>query len=319
MTKVVENRPDSVRKLTIDAGQAGQRIDNFLKRELKGVPTSHIYRILRSGEVRVNSGRVKPAYRLGAGDVLRIPPVRRGADSTVCVPGHLLTDVEAAVLLEDDNFLALDKPAGMAVHGGSGLGFGLIDALRQSRPQAPFLTLVHRLDRATSGCLLVAKTRAALTEVHALLRNGRVEKRYLALLAGSLPQHPLLTDEPLVRAAHAGERRTRISADGKSAQTEFIVWERFERCTLAAVRIGTGRTHQIRVHAAGLGHPVAGDDKYGDFAFNRELRRLGLNRLFLHAWRLEFSLPACGRRYRIEAQLPPGLRQFVDVLRDECA
>lgn len=282
------------RRIRIDAEQSGQRIDNFLLRELKGVPKSRIYRLLRKGEVRVNGGRIDAAYRLNEQDEVRLPPLRMSAEPEEAVPGdRLLRLLEAAVIYEDDRLLALNKPAGVAVHGGSGIAFGVIEGLRALRPKAPFLELVHRLDRDTSGCLLIAKKRSALRELHELFRAEEgVEKRYLALLAGKLPRGAIPVEAGLDRfELKSGERLVKVSEEGKHARSVFRAIDRFPGATLAEVQISTGRTHQIRVHAAHLGHPVVGDDKYGDREANKVLRRAGVKRLFLHAHRLVLHWP----------------------------
>lgn len=310
LSRTGKSRADHVE---IGARHAGQRIDNFLAGHLKGVPRSHLYRILRSGEVRVNSGRIKPAYRLATGDRVRIPPLRLPAvHEPPPAPAASIGQLEAAVLLEDDALIVLDKPAGLAVHGGSGLDYGIIEILRQARPHAPVLELAHRLDRDTSGCLLIAKTREMLNRLHRLLREGGVEKHYLALVAGRWRGGARNVSAALTYDLQSGGRReTRIDTAGKAARSRFKPLQRYRQATLMDVRIDTGRTHQIRVHAVHLGHPVAGDGKYGDFAFNRELRARGLRRLFLHASRLDFVLPDSGCPYHIEAPLAEDL---VEVL-----
>ena len=302
--------------IQVDREAAGQRIDNFLLRHLKGVPRSHLYRVLRRGEVRVNKGRVKPEYRLQAGDEVRIPPLRRAdAPPPTRSAARDLTWIDDAVLFEDDRLLVIDKPAGLAVHGGSGLSYGFIELLRLARPQQE-LELVHRLDRDTSGCLLISKRRSTLRDLHQLLRENQVEKRYLALLAGPMPRAELSVDAPLRKnALQSGERVVRIDFDeGKAAQTVFRTQRSLAGASLVEARILTGRTHQIRVHAAHLGLPVAGDEKYGDAVRNRELRAFGLRRLFLHAARLRFRAPHSGRVLQIEAPLPHDLTGVLGAL-----
>jgi 23S rRNA pseudouridine955/2504/2580 synthase len=311
-----------VQLVPVGPEQAGQRIDNFLATRLKGVPKSRIYRILRRGEVRVNRGRVRPDYRLVSGDQVRIPPLRMaqpdGRERTP--PGrHTLAALERAVLYEDERLLALDKPAGLAVHGGSGVAHGVIEALRAARPEARFLELVHRLDRDTSGCLLIAKRRSALRALHEALREGRVEKTYLTLLAGHWQGGSFDVTAPLARnQLRSGERVVRVDAAGKASQTTFAPRELLghgaSAASLMEVRLGTGRTHQIRVHAQHIGHPMAGDEKYGDDAFNRTLRALGLRRLFLHAARLVLPAPPWDERLVIEAPLPRELRAVLEAL-----
>lgn len=292
-----------------------QRIDNFLLRRLKGVPKSHVYRILRTGQVRVNSGRVGATYRLQAGDRVRLPPLRRpaaGAGAARVLPPRLA----ARVLFEDGALIAIDKPAGLAVHGGSGVSLGLIERLRLERPAARMLELVHRLDRETSGVLLVACRRSALTRLHAMLREGLVEKRYLVLTKGLWRGGERRVELPLQRETGAdGDRRVSVRAGGLHSATVFRPLALGEGMTLLEAVLETGRTHQIRVQLAHLGHPVAGDDKYGDFEWNRELARRGLRRMFLHAWQLAFSHPVSGEPLRLLAPLPAELQGFLDAAR----
>jgi 23S rRNA pseudouridine955/2504/2580 synthase len=306
--------------ISVDEESDGQRIDNFLLRVIKGVPRSHLYRVLRRGEVRVNKGRIKAHYRLRAGDVVRIPPLRTAEPSA---PGRLpdaqLDRIAQAVLFEDERLLVLDKPAGLAVHGGSGLSSGLIESMRQLRPGRE-LELVHRLDRDTSGCLVVSKRRSALRELHRLIREGAMDKRYLALIVGELERAEILVDAPLKKnVLRGGERLVTVDrVDGKPARTRFRRLRRYpfgDRCaTLVEVELITGRTHQIRVHAAHLGTPLAGDPKYGDDALNRELKPFGLGRLFLHAAVLGFHLDYMVTPLRVEAPLPDDLEQVLGAL-----
>ncbi len=309
----------SVRFLEISAAQAGQRIDNFLIKHLKNIPKSHIYRLLRSGQVRVNSGRKKPTYKLHEGDRLRIPPVHHDPASPVSVPETVLQALDAAILHEDDDLLAIDKPAGLAVHKGSGLSFGVIEAMRLLRPQLS-LELVHRLDRETSGCLLLAKNRACLGRLHALLRQSPddkrqagIEKRYLALVCGHWPGETRCVDQAITKIRQGGEHIMVADDRGQRAISHFEVVERFAEATLMAVRIETGRMHQIRVHAQYCGHPVAGDSRYGDKAQNRRFRQQGLKRLFLHASRLWLPLQP---PVTIQARLSPELADCLESLRD---
>ena len=306
----------SVRMVEIDAGSDGQRVDNFLLRELKGVPKSRIYNLLRRGEVRVNKGRVKAEYRLCVGDMVRIPPVRVADEGVTPTVSDALSDrLAAAILFEDEGLIVIDKPSGLAVHGGSGVSLGLIEALRVMRPQAKFLELVHRLDRDTSGCIMVAKKRSALLTLHEALRGDGVDKRYLALAAGKWPRHRDSVEAPLKKnTLSSGERVVRVSTEGKSAQTRFAVLESFPIATLIEASPITGRTHQIRVHAQYAGHPLAGDDKYGENATNAHFRELGLRRLFLHAHTLTFEWQ--GRRLQLRAELPAELQSFLGVLRN---
>lgn len=309
---------NAVEFVRIGDGQEGQRIDNFLLARAKGVPRSHLYRVLRRGEVRVNKGRVKPGYRLRNGDLVRIPPLRCGLPDAPAYPARSrLEYLLSALLYEDERLIALNKPSGIAVHGGSGLRWGLIEAMRILRPELPELELVHRLDRETSGCLLLSKRRSTLRELHRSLRERAVEKRYSALLAGRLEYRERVVDVPLRKnLPRGGERIVRIDLQaGKPARTRFRPVRRLGDFTLAEVEPLTGRTHQIRVHAAHLAAPVAGDEKYGDAAANRRLRGLGLDRLFLHASALVFQPGHRDRPLSIEAPLPPELASLLERLR----
>jgi 23S rRNA pseudouridine955/2504/2580 synthase len=310
---------DAVNRLAVDEQGAGQRVDNFLLRVLKGVPKSHIYRILRSGEVRVNRLRVKPDLRLVLGDELRIPPIRTGVPLVgTRQPPPLSASIP--ILYEDDGLIAVDKPAGLAVHGGSGVAFGLIEQMRAARPTAKFLELVHRLDRDTSGVLLVAKKRAALVGLHAALREGRVDKRYQILVKGQWRDAKREVTLPLTKyLTSSGERRVRVEqVGGQTAKTVFYrrrVWADIAPAvSLLEAELHTGRTHQIRVHLTHLGFALAGDEKYGDFAWNKALARQGLKRMFLHARRLAFTHPVEEREVEIEAALPPELSRYLDAL-----
>ena len=300
----------SVHWVEIDESADGQRIDNFLVKALKGVPRSHIYRILRSGEVRVNSSRVSAAYRLAAGDRVRIPPVRLATPAAR--QGRRSGRLGNAVIYEDDWLLAIDKPAGVAVHGGSGISLGVIEQLREERPNQPFLELVHRLDRETSGVLLLAKQRRALTDVHAQLRRGGVDKRYQALVAGDWKQGRQTVRAPLRKfVIGGGERRVVVDEEGAAAETVFKLLGHYNGFSLLEAQLRTGRTHQIRVHLSHLGFPIAGDDKYGDFAANKTLEKQGLKRMFLHAASVTLKHPASAQRLRIEAPLPADLERFL--------
>jgi 23S rRNA pseudouridine955/2504/2580 synthase len=312
----------AVRQVEVGAGEQGQRLDKVLGRLLPGVPRSRLFRLIRRGEVRINGRRASPEQRLAAGDRVRVPPVRM--ETTAAgeaagpgrVPAALLRRVEASILHSDERLLVLDKPAGIAVHGGSGLSFGVIEVLRASRPTET-LELVHRLDRDTSGLLLVARRRSALRTLHALLREGAVRKSYLALVAGKWRQARQSIDAPLRTDLRVGgERTVRVDArTGKESLTEFRLLERYgDRASLLEVVLHTGRTHQIRVHAAHAGHPVIGDEKYGDPAANTQLRALGLQRMFLHAHSCGFTWPESGVEQSFNAPLPPELRQVVDRL-----
>jgi 23S rRNA pseudouridine955/2504/2580 synthase len=299
-----------------EVGEEGdaQRVDNYLLRLLKGVPKSHIYRIVRSGEVRVNSSRVGPDHRLAQGDRLRLPPVsvsataRRPTASPAAPPRFA-----ARILHEDEALIAIDKPAGIAVHGGSGVSLGLIEQLRRERPEARFLELVHRLDRGTSGVLLLAKKRSALTALHGQLREGRVRKCYGALVKGRWQGPKTSIELPLFKyVLNTGERRVRVEKGGQAAHTLVRVKAAYGDLTLVEAELKTGRTHQIRVHLAHVGHPIAGDDKYGDFELNKALARRGLKRMFLHASRLTLVHPITGVRLTLAAPLPPELSAFLD-------
>lgn len=308
-----------VRRVQVDADRAGQRIDNFLAGQLKGVPRSLIYRLVRTGQVRINGKRAKPDSRLESGDEVRIPPVRQDdAQQTGTPPAALMARIEASIVFEDARLLALNKPSGVASHGGSGISFGVIETLRALRPNQS-MDLVHRLDRDTSGLLVIAKKRSALTQLQALLRDeqGRgLTKRYLALLIGRFPDGTLSVDAPLhVGLRQGGERHVQVHPNGKPSISHFRVLERRGGHSWCEVRIETGRTHQIRVHAQHIGHPVAGDDKYGNEAVNQRLRtQMGLRRLFLHAASLEFALDDGQQPYLLNAPLPPELTEVLDRL-----
>ncbi|MES2786971.1 MAG: pseudouridine synthase [Pseudomonadota bacterium] len=329
-----------VKWLDVDEDSAGQRLDNFLIRHLKGVPKTHVYRIIRSGEVRVNKGRAQADTRVAAGDKVRLPPVRisqkPAEKAEAAVPGR-----EFPVLFEDEHLLAIDKPAGVAVHGGSGVSFGVIEQLRRARPDARFLELVHRLDRETSGILLVAKKRSALTNLQDQFRERETGKTYLALVAGAWPANRKVIDVPLHKYLQAdGERRVKVVAQGDPDGMRSITLVKVARrvslpitrsgdrqapgqgqiqgdgaasaASLLEVTIKTGRTHQIRVHLSSQGFPIVGDDKYGDFELNKSLQKAGLKRMFLHAWKLTFTHPATGEAVSLSSPLPPGLAGFID-------
>jgi 23S rRNA pseudouridine955/2504/2580 synthase len=301
-------------------GDAGQRLDNFLVRVLKGVPRTHVYRLLRKGEVRVNSKRAKPDQRLEAGDRVRLPPIRRPDSSGEAAPRppspSLQKLVTEAIVYEDPDLLVLNKPAGVAVHGGSGMAHGVIEVLRATRPEAKELDLVHRLDRETSGCLMVAKRRAALRDLHAQLREGRTEKRYLALVCGKWNLGEKRIELPLdTGERRGGERHVAVRTHGQMAVSTFRPVEFFGNvASLLEVEIGTGKTHQIRVHAAYAGHPVAGDDKYGDRERNEELKRYGLNRMFLHAASIGVDRPGTHEPLHVSAPLSEELHAVLEAL-----
>ncbi|BBJ23034.1 23S rRNA pseudouridine(955/2504/2580) synthase RluC [Candidatus Nitrotoga sp. AM1P] len=304
-------RKESVTWTKIDEGSCDQRIDNFLCKYLKGVPKSHIYRILRSGEVRVNKKRVDQTYRLQLDDHVRIPPVRVAeAQDRDYVPA-----LEFPILYEDDALLVIDKPSGVAVHGGSGVSFGIIEQLRSARPQAKFLELVHRLDRETSGVLLLAKKRSALINLHEQMRDGKNDKRYLCLVLGkwqNVKQHVKL---PLHKFnTQNGEKRVMVREDGQTSHTIFTLQKSWPEFSLLEAQLKTGRTHQIRVHLSHLGFPIAGDDKYGDFARNKELIKQGLKRMFLHAHSITLAHPLTAEAMQLSAPLPKELQGFMDEL-----
>lgn len=316
--KMAEVSKDNVTQAIITPEDEGQRLDNYLLRVCKGVPKSHVYRIIRSGEVRLNGRRVAASDRVRTGDALRIPPIRVARKQEEIAAGAEIK-ADLPIVYEDEAMLVVDKPAGLAVHGGSGVSFGVIEALRRQRPQARFLELAHRLDRETSGLLLVGKKRSALTVLHDMFREGGqgrgADKRYLLLVLGRwmdpvrnvrLPLHKYLLE--------SGERRVRVAPDGKPSHTIFRLVARWERFSLLEAELRTGRTHQIRVHCAHLGFPIAGDEKYGDFTLNRTLPKEGLKRMFLHAWKMRLPHPASGEVMALEAPLPEALAGFLHKL-----
>ncbi|WP_289030066.1 23S rRNA pseudouridine(955/2504/2580) synthase RluC [uncultured Paraglaciecola sp.] len=310
---------EKVQFITVDPDLEGQRIDNYLRTLLKGVPKSLIYRILRKGEVRVNKKRVKPEYKLCAHDELRIPPIR--VSEPTALPSTKLEKVsslEASILYEDDWIIVLNKPSGTAVHGGSGLSFGVIEGLRALRPQQKFLELVHRLDRDTSGCLLIAKRRSALKNLHEQLRDRKVDKRYQALVAGEWPANRFKVKAPLLKnTLKSGERMVLVNDEGKPSETRYRILELFNQATLVEASPITGRTHQIRVHCLHAGHPIACDDRYGDAEFETRTKNLGLNRLFLHAHSLAFIHPNTEERVSFKAPLELQLINVLKRLRSE--
>jgi len=303
----------AARFVTVTETADGQRVDNFLRTELKGAPKNLVYRILRTGEVRVNKGRAKPDTRLKLGDVVRIPPLRLAESVEVRVGDKLRTLLEEAVLYEDEQLLILNKPAGLAVHAGSGIQVGVIEALRELRPELPGLELAHRLDRETSGVLALAKTRPSLLALHAFFAGDDVHKRYLALVRGQVSPRLHEVDAPLEKnTLRGGERLVEVRGDGKPSLTRVKIRSRYAEATLVEAVPVTGRTHQIRVHLSHAGHPLAGDDKYGDPAFDRTLKPFGLTRLFLHA--AELRLPAGFARRVFEAKLPDELSAVLGKL-----
>jgi 23S rRNA pseudouridine955/2504/2580 synthase len=296
-----------VRYIEVSDDEAGQRIDNYLLARLKGVPKSHVYRILRSGEVRINSRRAEASQKVAAGDRIRIPPVRVAERGEEVPAPHF----RLPILYEDDALVAIDKPSGIAVHGGSGVAHGVIESLRSMRPQARFLELVHRLDRETSGVLLVAKKRASLVALHEMMRARDMDKRYLVGVAGRFRNELQRVSLALAkRVDKAGDKRVSVSEAGQEAQTVFRRIARGAEFSLLEAELLTGRTHQIRVHLAHLGHPVLGDDKYGNFELNKRLRKEGLKRMFLHAASLRFAHPLTGVEIKLEAPLPRDLAEF---------
>lgn len=303
-----------VRQIEITADFAGQRLDNFLLRECKGVPKSHIYRAIRSGQVRVNKGRIKNEYRLEAGDVVRIPPMRMpNPDARPTAP-----PAQFPIVFEDDYLLVIDKPQGVAVHGGSGVSFGVIEQLRTARPEARFLELGHRLDRDTSGLLIIAKRRNALVAIHDMFRNGQIDKFYQALVEGDWVNDRQHIRAPLLRWMTAsGERRVRVDPQGKASHTIIVLLQRFGRYSLVEAELKTGRTHQIRVHLAHTGFPIVGDDKYGSDAVLEHFSRLGFKRMFLHAARLRMQHPITNEILELEAALPTACTQIIQILENE--
>jgi 23S rRNA pseudouridine955/2504/2580 synthase len=304
----------TVQNLTIDEGSEGQRLDNYLFKILKGVPKTHVHRIIRSGEVRINKGRASSDTKVAFGDIIRVPPVRV-SDSIQEKLDKPAPGKEFPILFEDDYFMAIDKPSGTAVHGGSGVSFGVIEQLRRARPEAKFLELVHRLDRETSGVLLIAKRRSALTNLQAQFKERETGKTYLALVLGNYPANKKVIDAPLHKYLDSNEeRRVRVVAkddpNGMKSVTLVKVREATSDFSLLEVTIKTGRTHQIRVHLQSVGHVIAGDDKYGDFERNKQLAKQGLKRMFLHAWRLQVTHPSTGDAMTLFAQLPQDLQNF---------
>ena len=308
--------PTSVQFVTIDEAHAGQRIDNYFVTFLKGVPKSHIYRILRKGEVRVNKGRIKPTYKLKVGDIVRIPPIRVSEAKNIPenLPGPL-AKLKESIIYEDKDLIVLNKPAGIAVHGGSGINMGVIETMRVLFPLAKRMELVHRLDRATSGCLLIAKKASVLKDLHEQIREDKMQKTYVTLLKGQITEKKVKIDEPLRKfVTKSGERMVKVSEDGKPSSTIFYPKQVFENSTLVDVKLITGRTHQIRVHSLHFDHPVAGDDKYGDEYFNEQMKKAGLKRMFLHARSLRFKHPVTGEIMNPVAPLDKELTEVIKKL-----
>ncbi|MDA8782579.1 23S rRNA pseudouridine(955/2504/2580) synthase RluC [Porticoccaceae bacterium] len=313
-----QSKPDfsKVSYLEIGPEQAGQRLDNFLIRHLKGVPKSRIYNLLRKGEVRINKGRVKPDTRIKEGDMVRIAPIRTAERGSPQLPGLQLKRYLAEnILFEDDGLLIINKPSGLAVHGGSGISLGAIEALRAERPNARFMELVHRLDRETSGCLMLAKKRSVLLALQQAMQRNQVEKHYMALVKGQWPKGKSTINAPLLKnQLSSGERIVRVDAAGKASVTHFAIAQKFKQATLLQVKLETGRTHQIRVHCQFSNQPIAGDPKYGDGHFNESLRDAGLKRLFLHASNLRFRHPLSGDWVEVEAPMPADLSSVLNKL-----
>lgn len=314
----------SVSMLTVDEGSVDQRIDNFLSKTLKGVPKSHLYRILRSGEVRVNSKRIDASYKLAMGDLVRIPPIRTTAQEEASANrGPVAAKFEQAIIFEDEAMLVIDKPAGFAVHGGSGISRGVIEQLRMERPHAKFLELVHRLDRETSGVLMLAKKRAALVALHDAIRNNQTDKRYLILVHGNWTEKKKRVVLPLQKyVLPSGERRVSVQDDGQESETVFHLRKNFGRggsdqFSLLEAQLITGRTHQLRVQLAHLGFPIAGDDKYGDFSVNKAMQKRGLKRMFLHSAETNIRHPLSGEKLKLIAPLPAELEKFLQKLETE--
>lgn len=319
---MTENQKPSVQFIEISDDNEGQRIDNYLKTKLKGVPKSALYRVIRKGEVRVNKKRIKPEYKLQVGDLVRIPPIKveEKPEPTISTSLNQVSQLESAILYEDDAFIVLNKPTGLAVHGGSGLNFGVIEALRALRPQARQLELVHRLDRDTSGCLLIAKKRSALRIFHEQLRDKTIRKHYWALVKGVWDSEIRAVNKPLYKnVLSSGERVVKVDHErGKPSETRFRVLSVFDGCSLVQASPITGRTHQIRVHTACNGHPIAADPKYGDTQFDQTMREQGLKRLFLHAFSLSFEHPITGESMYIEAPLDKSLKATLARLGFAC-
>ena len=315
MSNSSHNQSQGVSHEKICAEDAGQRIDNFLLRRFKGVPKSHVYRVLRKGEVRINKKRVKPAYKLIAGDEVRLPPMRYSEKGPRRPPDEVIERIKARIVYDDDRVMVINKPAGLPVHAGTGYDYGVIDALQQLEKRADSVFLVHRLDRETSGCLLIARDRAAMKYCNEALQQGLVKKFYSTLLKGRWGQGPQTVELPLARnKVQGGERLVQVDESGKAAHSVFTPMREFKQACLMKVELLTGRTHQIRVHAAATGHPLAGDRQYGDTDFNFEMKSLGLKRMFLHAQSLAFPHPDDGQLLTIEPPLDDDLQDVLDKL-----
>lgn len=312
----LSSKKSPVQFLTISIENEGQRVDNFLVTHLKGVPKSRIYRLVRKGEVRINKKRVAPSYRLMEGDVLRLPPVATAEKAKAVPPSHhtqaiLLNNI----LYEDDNFLIINKPSGMSVHGGSTVRMGVVEVLKHAFPKLTHLELAHRLDAETSGCLILAKRKRILREVHTLLREGQIKKTYVLLTKGHWKRNELRADMPLLKHYRdGGKHMVAVHPEGKTALTIFSPVKTFANASLVEAKLMTGRTHQIRVHAQTKGHPIAGDSRYGDLEFNKYTHALGLRRMFLHALSIDFILPSSGQHITVVAPLPSELEKYLSVL-----
>jgi 23S rRNA pseudouridine955/2504/2580 synthase len=320
MVSSSSHKISKVQQVTVSADSVGQRLDNFLFTYLKGVPKTRIYRIIRKGEVRINKGRIKPEYRLAAGDILRVPPVRQGEEHSAIELSQndkLARSILDQILYEDDGLLVINKPAGIAVHGGSGLSFGVIEAVRYLRGSEKILELVHRLDKDTSGCLMIAKRRSTLRAIHEQLQAGDVEKVYWALVQGQWQGGPSVSAPLKKNQLSSGERIVRVSQDGQPSLTEFKILQAFPSVTLMEAKPKTGRTHQIRVHAAHAGNPIVGDPKYGENQFNTSMKQKGFSRLFLHAKKITLTLPGHEQPLSIEAPLDKQLQASLDMLAEE--
>ncbi|MCH8263525.1 MAG: RluA family pseudouridine synthase [Proteobacteria bacterium] len=302
--------------ITVDDDHADRRLDNFLIGYFASLPRTRIYRMIRKGEVRVNKGRIKQNYRLQTGDTVRVPPMYLSTQEKPSTPPEKLSElIGNSIIYEDDYLIAINKPSNIAVHSGSGVRYGVIEILRAQRPETDFLELIHRLDRATSGCLLIAKGHKTLRGMHGILKSDHVKKNYLALLKGQLTETMRTVDMPLNKVStESGDRMVRVDNAGKQALTHFHSQEHFRVASLSRIELVTGRTHQIRVHAAYIDHPLAGDEKYGDWEFNRAMKKLGLKRLFLHAETLSFEMPDTGKQIELKAPLPDELDQFLKKL-----
>lgn len=306
----------SVQYVTVDVEHVGQRLDNFLRTRCKDLPKSHLYRIIRKGEVRVNKKRADPDTRLSLGDIIRIPPLKLTVTTTAIPKTQQIKALEQQILYEDAGLLVVNKPSGLAVHGGSGISLGVIETLRAARPQQKYLELVHRLDRDTSGCLLIAKKASVLRELHELLRTGKVTKTYLMLVQGAWPVHIKDIKAALQKnQLQSGERMVNVHEEGKESHTRFKILEKFSQATLVQAQPLTGRTHQIRVHAQYAGHPIVGDEKYGQKDVNKLFKAYGCYRLFLHAQSLNFTLPLTGQPVQVTAELPNDLQKCLTILR----